>query len=152
MFLRTGWDVHRHDVDAYAGVSEGGLSFPGFGVDAARFLVDERGVSGIGIDTLGIDAGSAADFPVHGTVTLPRGIWHVENLINLDVVPAAGAWVVVGVPRVAGASGFPARVLALVPADSRLFSTIWLTKAALSLSVTANQMVEYPGERLREDS
>ena len=124
VFLRTGWDAHLNDAKAYAGVSDGELSFPGFGVDAARFLVDERGVSGIGIDTLGIDAGSASDFPVHGTVTLLRGVWHVENLINLDAVPATGAWVVVGVPRVAGASGFPARVLALLPEDRNSFQPV----------------------------
>jgi kynurenine formamidase len=51
---------------------------------------------------------------VHHDVTLPRGIWHVENLTNLAAVPPVGAWSVVGVPSIAGASGFPARVLALV--------------------------------------
>ena len=52
---------------------------------------------------------------MHRDVTLPRGIWHVENLTNLAAVPPVGAWAVVGVPSIAGASGFPARVLALVP-------------------------------------
>lgn len=105
VFLRTDWPAGLdHDV----------LRFPGFGVDAAALLV-ERGVVGLGIDTLGIDPGHVRHFAVHRDVTLPRGIWHVENLTNLAEVPPAGSWVVVGVPRVAGASGFPARVLALVP-------------------------------------
>jgi kynurenine formamidase len=105
VFLRTDWPE--------ATVAEP-LHFPGFGVAAAAVLV-ERGVVGLGTDTLGIDPGRAADFPVHRDITLPRGIWHVENLTNLAAVPASGAWAVVGVPRMAGASGFPARVLALVP-------------------------------------
>ena len=108
VFLRTDWSA---EVDA--------LRFPGFGVEAATMLAVERRVAGLGIDTLGVDPGYAADFPVHRDVTLPRGIWHVENLTNLDAVPPVGAWVVVGVPRIAEASGFPARVFALLgqPSD-----------------------------------
>ncbi|MCZ3389636.1 MAG: cyclase family protein [Actinomycetia bacterium] len=105
VFLRTDWPQ-------VSGTEP--LRFPGFGVEAAGSLA-ERGVVGLGTDTLGIDPGRAVEFPVHQNITLPRGIWHVENLTNLAAVPAAGAWAVVGVPRVAGASGFPARVLALVP-------------------------------------
>jgi kynurenine formamidase len=104
VFLRTDWVGSAHEV----------LEFPGFGVSAAKELV-ERGVIGLGIDTLGIDPGSATDFPVHKHVTLPAGVWHVENLINLRDVPPIGSWAVIGVPRIGGASGFPARVMALVP-------------------------------------
>ena len=104
VFVRTDWSPVPGDV----------LSFPGYGVAAARWLV-ERGVIGLGIDTLGVDPGHASDFPVHRDVTLPHGIWHVENLTNLAAVPTTGSWSVVGVPRVAGASGFPARVFAIVP-------------------------------------
>lgn len=114
VFLRTGWDRFRHDSGAYAG-PDADLRFPGFGVAAARLLVEERGVVGLGIDTLGIDPGQAPDFPVHRHVSLPQGVWHLENLIDLHAVPATGAWAVVGVPRLVDASGFPARVLALVP-------------------------------------
>lgn len=114
VFLRTGWDRFRHDRTAYAG-PDTDLRFPGFGVAAARLLVAEREVVGLGIDTLGIDPGQASDFPVHRHVSLPQGVWHLENLVDLHTVPATGAWVVVGVPRLVGASGFPARVLALVP-------------------------------------
>lgn len=117
VFLRTGWDLRRDDRDAYAG-PPGELAFPGFGVAAARLLVEQRRVVGLGVDTLGVDPGCASDFPVHRDVSLPAGVWHVENLVALDAVPAAGAWVVVGVPRIADASGFPARVLALVPAGA----------------------------------
>ena len=106
VFLRTDWPT-ASGADV--------LSFPGFGVEAATVLVVDRGVVGLGIDTLGIDPGHVADFNVHRDVSLPRGVWHVENLTNLAAVPPTGAWAVVGVPRISGASGFPARVLALVP-------------------------------------
>jgi kynurenine formamidase len=106
VFLRTDW-LTPPGADV--------LRFPGFGVEAATVLVVDRGVVGLGIDTLGIDPGRVADFRVHRDVTLPRGVWHVENLTNLAAVPSVGAWAVVGVPRISDASGFPARVLALVP-------------------------------------
>ncbi len=118
VFLRTGWDARRHDVASYRGSrteDPRDLHFPGFGVPAARLLVEDRGVVGLGVDTLGIDPGSAFDTPVHQDVSLPRGVWHLENLVNLDQVPPTGAWVVVGVPRIVDGSGFPARVVALVP-------------------------------------
>lgn len=113
VFLRTGWEERNTDQVAYAG-PEGDLRFPGFGVDSAQYLVD-RGVVGLGIDTLGIDAGCATAFPVHKTVSHPKGVWHLENLTNLKSLPKAGAWVVVGVPKLVGGSGCPARVIALVP-------------------------------------
>jgi kynurenine formamidase len=118
VFLCTGWDSRRLDVASYRGSSTEDardLHFPGFGVLAARLLVEDRGVVGLGIDTLGIDPGSAVDTPVHRDVSLPRGVWHLENLVNLQQVPATGAWVVVGVPRIVDGSGFPARVIALLP-------------------------------------
>ena len=113
VFLRTGWEEHHTDAERYAG-PPGDLRFPGFGAESAQLLVD-RGVVGLGIDTLGIDAGCATSFPVHKEVSHPRGVWHLENLVGLSSMPASGAWVVVGVPKLVGGSGCPARVIALVP-------------------------------------
>ena len=70
---------------------------------------------GLGIDTLGIDPGVATDFVVHRQISHPRGVWHLEGLTNLAQLPPLGAWVVVGVLKLTGGSGGPARVLALVP-------------------------------------
>ena len=109
VLLCTGWDAHRGDARRYLGEP---LAFPGFGGDAAALLV-ERGAAGLGIDTLGVDAGAATDFPVHRTA-LPAGLWHLEGLIGLDQVPPTGATLVVGALRLPGASGTPARVFALV--------------------------------------
>jgi kynurenine formamidase len=115
IFLRTGWEEFNTDPARYAN-HPGPLRFPGFGPEAARFLVDQRGAAGLGTDTLGIDPGVATDFVVHRTISHAQGLWHVENLMNLRQVPATGAWVVVGVIKLVDGSGGPCRVLALVPA------------------------------------
>lgn len=114
IFLRTGWEEFNTDPARYAN-DPGELRFPGFGPDAARFLVEERKAAGLGTDTLGIDPGVATDFVVHRTISHARGLWHVENLMNLAQLPPLGAWVVVGVVKLVDGSGGPARVIALVP-------------------------------------
>jgi kynurenine formamidase len=114
VFLRTGWEDFNTDAARYANAPDT-LRFPGFGPEAARFLVEERGAVGLGIDTLGIDPGVATDFIVHRQISHPRGVWHLEGLMNLAQLPPLGAWVVVGVLPLTGGSGGPARVIALVP-------------------------------------
>jgi kynurenine formamidase len=114
VFLRTGWEAFAGDPVRYANAG-GELKFPGFGPEAARFLVEEREAIGLGIDTLGIDPGFATDFVVHREISHPRGVWHVEGLTNLASVPALGAWVVVAPLRLVDGSGSPCRVIALVP-------------------------------------
>jgi kynurenine formamidase len=114
VLLRTGWEDRNTDPVRYAG-QPGDLRFPAFGVEAARFLVEQRQVVGVGIDTLGIDPGSSADFAVHKQVTLSAGVWHLEGLQNLGALPPLGATVFVGVLPLVDGSGSPARVLALVP-------------------------------------
>jgi kynurenine formamidase len=104
----TGWERFLGDAERYV---EG--AFPGFGTSAAELLI-ERGVVGIGIDTLGVDPGAATDYPVHH-LTLPAGLWHLEGLINLEAVPPRGALLVVGALKLVDGSGTPARVLALLP-------------------------------------
>lgn len=114
VLLRTGWEDRNTDPVRYAG-EPGELRFPGFGAEAARFLVEQRGIVGLGVDTLGIDPGAATDFVVHRQVTHPAGVWHLEGLQNLRSLPPQGATVFVGVLPLVGGSGSPARVLALVP-------------------------------------
>jgi kynurenine formamidase len=114
VFLRTGWELFNTDPARYANAG-GELKFPGFGPNAARFLVGERGAVGLGTDTLGIDPGIATDFVVHRQISHPRGVWHVEGLTNLAGLPPLGAWVVVAPLRLVDGSGSPCRVIALVP-------------------------------------
>jgi len=112
VLVHTGWDRFVGDPVRYGGVGDP-PAFPGVAPDAARLLV-QRGVVGIGIDTLGVDPGRERGFAAH-RISLPAGLWHAEGLVGLERVPPRGAWLVVGaIPIVAG-SGAPARVFAVVP-------------------------------------
>jgi kynurenine formamidase len=114
VLLATGWDAYRDDPGRYLGGADpGSLSFPGFGVGAAQSLM-ERGVVGIGTDTVSVDRGSDTEFPVH-RMTLPAGLWHLEGLVGLGGLPPRGANLFIGALPLAGGSGAPARVLAMVP-------------------------------------
>ena len=77
------------------------------------WLLKERRISGLAVDTLSLDRGSSKDFKTH-YVWLPAGRWGLENVANLEAVPAAGAMLVVGVAKVKDATGGPARLFALV--------------------------------------
>jgi kynurenine formamidase len=107
----TGWSAHRSDAARYVG----DMRFPGLSADAGRKLVERR-VAGIGIDTLSTDRGIDGEFPVH-FIALPAGLWQLEGLVNLELLPPRGALLVVGAPRLGGGSGVPARPLALLPAQ-----------------------------------
>jgi kynurenine formamidase len=110
--LWSGWDGKSQDPKAFLGSdSTGTLHFPGFSKAAAEFLLHERQVVGLIVDTLSIDIGPSADFPVH-KLWLGAGKWAVECAAGLGRVPPAGATVFVGAPKVAGASGGLTRLLA----------------------------------------
>ncbi len=113
VLLHTGWDVLGDDRERYMG-PEGDLHFPGIGQQAASLLVEDRGVVGIGIDTLGIDPGNDSAFSVHRNATLSNGVWNLEGLINLDKVPPTGALLVSGALPLVGGSAALARVFALI--------------------------------------
>jgi kynurenine formamidase len=106
----TGWSAFTDDGPRYVG----DLHCPGVSPEAAQLLV-ERGIAGLGIDTLSVDAGQAPECPTHH-ITLPAGFWQLEGLVNLELLPPRGALLVVGVPPLTGGSGMPARPLALLPA------------------------------------
>jgi kynurenine formamidase len=114
VLVHTGWDAFVRDHARYLGDSA--LGFPGLAADAAELLV-ERGVAGLGIDTISVDPGHSSDLPVHNT-TLLAGMWHLEGLIELDRVPARGAWLVAAPLRLVDGSGAPARVFAILPPDA----------------------------------
>jgi kynurenine formamidase len=73
----------------------------------------ERNAAAIAVDTLSLDHGASKDFATH-KLWLPSGRWGLENVANLDKVPAKGATLVAGVAKVKDATGGPARVMALV--------------------------------------
>jgi len=111
----TGWASRNSEAGSYLGLDQsGGLCFPGVSPEAAAWLVEHRSICGLGIDTAGVDPGSDKDYRVHRDVTLPRGVWHLEGLVNLELVPARGALIFVGALALLGGSGAPARVMAVV--------------------------------------
>jgi len=110
----SGWDAKVGDSRQFFGKdANGGFHMPGFHLESVQFLYTERNVHGIAVDTISLDPGNSGDFPVHH-YWLGQNKWGLENLANLGQLPASGATVIVGSPKVAGASGGPSRVLALV--------------------------------------
>lgn len=112
--MHSGWAQHAANAAKFTGKDAAGvLHFPGIHPDAAAWLLKERRVAGLAVDTLSLDHGPSKDFRTH-TAWLPSGRWGIENIANLDKVPPAGATLVVGAPKVKEATGGPARVFALV--------------------------------------
>ncbi|HEY7034506.1 MAG TPA: cyclase family protein [Thermomicrobiales bacterium] len=112
--MDSGWDRRAADPPTFLNTDTAGvMHYPGFHPDAAAFLVHERDIVGIGVDTLSLDHGPTTDFPTHLTV-LPAGKYGVEALANLGQLPPSGATIVVGGLTHVGGSGSPARVLALI--------------------------------------
>ena len=111
--MLSGWAAYVEDEAKYTGAAGGTFHFPGFSADAAEWLMKERSAVGLAVDTLSLDHGPSKDFRVHRS-WLPSGRWGLENVANLDWVPAAGATLVVGVAKVKDATGGPARLIALV--------------------------------------
>lgn len=120
LLLRTGWGSRWNDRVAYLGTSLEGpeavaeLHFPGLSEEAARWLVDERGIVAVGIDTPSIDRGQSTDFRAH-VVLYSENVAGFENVANLDLLPEAGAYVVALPMKIAGGSGGPLRIVAFVP-------------------------------------
>src|SRR5262249_48595466 len=114
VFLNSGWDARAGDARALLGLQDGSktLHFPGFSKEACEFLLAEREIAGLAVDTLSLDIGAAADFVVH-KLWLGAGKWGLECVANLSKLPPAGATVFVGAPKVLRASGGPTRVLAV---------------------------------------
>lgn len=112
--MLSGWDAHV-DGARFRNVGEDGqtMHFPGFHLEAAQMLMEEADVRGIAVDTLSLDHGPSPDFAVH-YAWLPSGRWGLECVAGLDRLPATGATLVVGAPKVRGGTGGPTRVMALV--------------------------------------
>ena len=118
VLFRTGWQSRAQDQAAFLNVGENGPETPGPDVEASRWLANERNISGFGVETVGIDAGSAGGmdppFPLHNFL-LGAGRLGLTQLANLDQLPATGALIVVSPLKLVGGTGSPSRVYALVP-------------------------------------
>jgi len=114
VLLFTGWQSNWSDKAAFLNQdASGGLHFPGFGSEATQFLLLKRQIAGLGIDTHGVDSGQDTTFATNRLILeQPRIV--LENLTNLDQLPAIGTTLVIGVLRLLGGSGSPVAVLALL--------------------------------------
>ncbi|HET6729562.1 MAG TPA: cyclase family protein [Jiangellaceae bacterium] len=117
LLLRTGWDARGHSQDEFLNADETGPHTPGVSVQCARWLADEAPVMGLGVETVGTDAGAAHSFdpafPCH-TFLLGAGKYGLTQLQNLALLPPTGSVLVVAPLPIVGGSGSPTRVLALV--------------------------------------
>ncbi len=115
--------VAREDIDAWISANgvgdpsfrntpDGAFAFPGFSKEATDYLA-ELGAASIAVDSLSLDPGNSADFAVHYS-WLPGGRFGIENVANLDKLPAKGATIFIGAPKHRPGTGGPARVVAVV--------------------------------------
>lgn len=121
LLLRTGWDRFSHDQKSFLNTDDTGSHTPGISAEAARAIAEETPLSGIGVETVGIDAGRGAEldppFPVHYHL-LGNDKYGITSLQNLDQLPAVGTMLVVAPLPIVGGTASPSRVFALVEADA----------------------------------
>lgn len=117
VLLRTGWS-RRRDPAAFRNVGVDGPHTPGFDARTSRMLAEERDILGVGVETIGTDAGQAGNFdppfPNH-TIMHGAGKFGLASLCNLDQLPPTGAIVIAAPLKIVGGSGSPLRVIALTP-------------------------------------
>jgi kynurenine formamidase len=113
VFMHSGWESRLpQGEDAFLGRDSAGVfHFPGFSVDAVRWLIQRRGITSIGVDTVSLDFGPSTTFDVHTTL-LGADRYGVENLKGLATIPPKGATVYVGAVPWEEGSGGPLRAIA----------------------------------------
>ena len=115
VLLCAGWHRRWSEPERFINAdADGVMHTPGFTEEAAGYLLERRGVAGLGTDTPGIDAGADTGLSVSRlALAQPRVV--LECLNNLDQLPPTGATVIIGRLPLVGGSGAPAGVLALTP-------------------------------------
>jgi kynurenine formamidase len=120
VLLRTGFGKFYPDRKRYLGTDGRGaaavanLHFPGLHPDAARWLVQNRKIKAIGLDTASIDYGQSTLFESHRNL-FAHDIPALENVANLDKLPGKGFFVVALPMKIKGGSGGPLRIVAIIP-------------------------------------
>ena len=117
LLYRTGWDARAYDAAAFLNANETGPHTPGIEPDCARWLAEESPLVGVGVETVGTDAGAAHSFPpafpCHHFM-LGAGKCGLTQLANLALLPPVGALLIVLPLKLMGGSGSPCRAIALV--------------------------------------
>ena len=118
LLYRTGWDARAHDQQAFLNANDTGPHTPGISIDCAKWLAEEAPIVGVGVETVGTDAGTAHSFdppfPCHSFL-LGANKYGLTQLANLSQLPATGAVLIVAPLKIVNGSGSPCRALALVP-------------------------------------
>ncbi len=118
VLMFSGWGAQWPDKKRYLGTDQPGdvanLHFPGFSKEAAEFLVSQRDIDAVGVDTPSIDYGQSKDFIVHQIIN-GADKPGFENVANLEKVPAKGATLIALPMKIAKGSGGPARIIAILP-------------------------------------
>jgi len=118
LLYRTGWDARAQDERTFLNADERGPHTPGIETATARWLAEESPLIGVGVETVGTDAGAAHSFdpafPCHYFM-LGAGKYGLTQLANLARLPTTGSLLIVAPLKIVGGSGSPARVFALVP-------------------------------------
>lgn len=119
ILLNTGFAKFWTDKKAYTGTLKTGvealpeLHFPGLDPEAASWLVKNRKIKAIGLDTPSIDYGQSAEFLTHRTLCA-AGLTMYENLTNLELLPPLGAYIVALPMKIRGGSGAPLRIVGII--------------------------------------
>lgn len=117
VLIRTGWEKYWPDKKKYLGSDTPGdtahLHFPGISKAAAELMV-QRKAAGVGLDTASLDYGASKDFIAHRILNAAN-IYGLENVANLDKLPAAGATLIALPMKIKGGTGGPVRIVALLP-------------------------------------
>ena len=117
VLLRTGWS-RRTDAASFLNAGSDGPHSPGFDAETSRVLAQDRDVLGVGVETIGTDAGQAGGFdppfPNH-TIMHGAGKFGLASLCNLDQLPPTGAVVIAAPLKIVNGSGSPLRVIAIAP-------------------------------------
>lgn len=120
LFLETGFGKFYPDKAKYLGTNKRGdeaitdLHFPGLAPEAAKWLVENRKIKAVGLDTASIDYGQSTDFGSH-VALMSENIPAFENVANLEQLPAKGATVIALPMKIKNGSGAPLRIIALLP-------------------------------------
>jgi len=117
MIYRTGWDARSDSQERFINANETGPHTPGMSIECARWVAEEAPVVGVGVETVGTDAGAAHSFdppfPCHSYL-MGSGKYGLTQLQTVALLPATGAVLVVGPLPIVTGSGSPARAVALV--------------------------------------
>ena len=117
LLYRTGWDARSGSQAAFLNADQAGPHTPGISVECARWLAGQTPILGLGVETVGTDAGAAHSFdppfPCH-SMLLGAGKYGLTQLQNLARLPSTGAVVIAGPLPITGGSGSPCRAMALV--------------------------------------